>query len=293
MFEALNAPTAIDDPAEYFADGSEFRKGDPNRIISRSDLYAFGKCPHRWLMSGKKETSTEMNWGSLVDCLWLTPQVMLTKYAYAPATYPSKDGEKPWNWAATVCKEWREKVEAEGRICIKQDMYLAASDAANALDKHPIASEISKESRKQVWAKVLWKDEETGVEVPIKALIDLLPYSGSKFGDTIFDLKTTAHADYRSWVRHVFQYGLHYQAAMYIDIINASGKSYVHFGHIIQESSAPYETCVRLLGHEFIALGRMLYRNDLKRYCRCLKTGVFPGLDNTIVEPEAWMMTAE
>ncbi len=91
----------------------------------------------------------------------------------------------------------------------------------------------------------------------------------------------------------MFNDGLNYQAALYLDAYNAaSGLKYRNFSHVISENEPPYEPTWRMLAVEFLQIGRDHYQSDLKRYCYALKHGTFRGYDTAIVEPEAWMLNS-
>ncbi len=140
---------------------------------------------------------------------------------------------------------------------------------------------------------VEWHDDDTGLIIPFKCLLDIVPDPKSDYGDTLFDLKTTDNAHGLKWPRQVFNFGLHYQAAVYLDAMNAAaGAKYRNFGHIIQESEPPYEPTHRVLSAEFMDLGRIDYQLNLKRYAWSLKNNIWSGYDTAICDLESWMIAA-
>ncbi len=58
------------DPAVYFGPQPQ---GFANWTVSKSLLWEFARNPKRWLKSPPKVVTEAMKWGSLVDCLLLTP----------------------------------------------------------------------------------------------------------------------------------------------------------------------------------------------------------------------------
>jgi hypothetical protein len=84
----------------------------------------------------------------------------------------------------------------------------------------------------------------------------------------------------------------------------ATGEKRDCFVHLIQESSRPYMTARRMLSVEFMELGRLEYKRQLERYCRCLKSNTWPDYDSEddlngmifdgfrIVEPDTYMIAA-
>lgn len=298
MFKPVskNAVTHKVKSAEYHKLGADRKPGDPLKIMSRSELFKFGECPSRWFHGIEDTTTDAMRFGSVVDCLVVNRADFDEHFVVSPETYPctptKADGrtEKPWNYQATYCKEWRTDQEARGLECITHPMMKQAQTAVMRLDAHHKIPGILNVCARSVQILVEWHDEETGLVVPIKCLLDLLPDPKSGVGDTIYDFKTTNDASSRRWTRRVYDDGLHYQAAIYLDAANAAtGAKYKQFGHIIQESYAPYEPTVRVLSSEFLSFGRGHYMGDLKHYCRCLANNRWPGLDEAPVEPEPWM----
>lgn len=288
------------DPTIYHLHGESFKRGDPMKVMSRSELKKFAQCPRRWLIGTEEDSSDALDFGALVDCIALTPERFEQVYTICPTHYTAvgkkKDDQpeqKPWNWNANYCKEWREQEEAAGKIVVKSEHSSDAWTAVKRLTQEQHIADFLKASRRQVWVNVEWHDEETGLVVPVKCLLDLVPDPKSEFGDTLADLKTTCNASYRAWCKQVFNESWHTQAALYLDAYNiATGLKYRNFEHIISESFAPYEPTHRMLSSEFLQLGRHDYQEQLKDYCRCLKTGNFRGYDCAIAEPESWMLAA-
>jgi hypothetical protein len=148
-------------------------------------------------------------------------------------------------------------------------------------------------------ATASYQDAETGIVVPLRILIDLLPAVDSDYGKAIADLKTCGSAAVRPWNRAVFDHGYYIQSALYLDVWTlATGEDRTDFLHIVQESYTPYQTEKRMLSAEFIELGRAKYVEALQKYCQCLKTGVWPGYEGSrldwrgwqLTEPEPWMV---
>lgn len=283
------------DPASYHALGEQFDRGDPRRTMSRSELREFGRCPRRWLRGVPDKPTNASEWGSLIDCLALTPTRFSERYVIAPATYPAKGKkkddpveDKPWNWNADYCKEWR--ANQNGATVIKEDEASRAQLALHRLFEDDEIKALFAVSKKQVQVNVEWHDEPTGRVVPFKCLIDLMPDPTSEFGDMLADLKTTGNADYREWCRTIYREGYFYQAAVYLAAVNAAtGLDYKTFSHVIQESDEPFETTIRMMSAEFVTIGRNDFTNDMREYCRSLASKHFRGLDRQIAEPEAFM----
>lgn len=285
------------DPKLYFATDESKPRRHPERVMSQSSLKDFAVCPHRWVAGYKEEETDEMKDGKLVDVIMLTPERFEAQYEIAPVNYPVKPTakdprtEKPWNSNSTWCKDWIAEAEERGASWVKPKAAEEAWKAREILHSNPRLHAFHEGSKKQVQFNVVWEDPETGIVVPIKGLIDLLPDAKGEFGKMLADFKRTNNAEYRMWARTVHSFGLHYQAAFYLDAYNAAtGEKRNQYEHHVQESVSPFETTHRELSFEFLTLGRTRYQSDLANYCRALKTGVWMGYDTAIVEPEVWMM---
>lgn len=281
-------------PAQYHAIGEGIDRGKREFVMSQSELRKFSRCPRKWLFGQPPKTSAAMEWGSVLDILLLTPERAEALIVAHPEKYIATDKkEKAWTEKSITCKAWVAEREKEGKIVVSPEYMSEAWRAVRRLQAEADITDILSASKTQVCLRVEYHDEETGIVVPMKCLLDILPNEESDYGDSVFDFKTTNSAESRKWTRHVYDFGLYYQAACYLEAVNAAtGLKYRNFGHIISESYAPYEPTVRLLSQDFLTLGRSDLESDLRHYCRCLKKGWFPGFDRAEVEPLAWMLNA-
>lgn len=296
------------DPEIYHHRDSSIPRGNPQYVMSRGELVEFAHCPHRWINGYKEddEPKDSQEWGSLIDTLLLDPLRFSEKYSVAPATYMAegkKKGdppiEKPWNWNATACKEWRDS--QNGKSVIKAEEETEAVKAVLLLKNDPIVSEVLFCSDKQVMVTADYEDEETGIIVPLRTLIDIAPSKDyADYAKCLIDLKTCCLADPGAWTRAVFQHKYHVQSALYLDTYNAAtGENRRDFRHIVQESFPPYEIAKRILSEEYIKLGREKYQDALRLYAMCIKENHWPDYDELqnyhingwgIVDPESWMI---
>lgn len=117
------------DPKTYFAPTVPM-------MASKSLLWDFYPNPRRWRDSPPKEVSDAMKWGSLVDCLALTPERFDSAYKIQPDSYVSApanvlltteyDGE--WNGRTKACREWKAAREAEGLSVMTPEEHAIASE---------------------------------------------------------------------------------------------------------------------------------------------------------------------
>lgn len=286
-------------PDSYHGTGP---RGNAAFVMSRSELMEFNHCPRRWINGFVSKESTSTEWGTLLDCLFTQPDRFEMRFAVEPAMYPGAKGEdKPWTYQANFCKAWRDEVVAEGRTPVSPGDVIEAKAAIAVLRADETIADLADKSATQVFVLAEYHDADTDLVIPVKALIDLVPPVDGPFGKTLIDFKTAASAAPGPWQRAVYDHGYFIQAALYLDAYTAAtGEDRVDFFHIISENYPPFEIGKRFLSAEFVNLGRVRYTDALERYCRCLKTGVWPGYDTdpmglsfhgfNLCEPIAWMV---
>lgn len=277
-------------------------RGDRNFVMTRSHLQQILTCAKRWRDGYEGDDTKATIWGSLIDCLVLTPDRFDQLFAIYPLTYPcdptSKDPRtsKPWNANATYCREWKAEHVAAGRTCILEDKLdhdgevveetaattmKRARAAVAALKADTIAWEFVACSRKQVMITVDYVDEATGLVIPVKVLIDLYPDSQHpKYGKALGDLKTTINAAPGAWEKAVVDRGYDIQAAMNILAARACGDDRVTFHHVIEESYEPWQPAKRQLAEEYLTAGAEVLLHGLAYYAQCLKHDYWPDYES-------------
>lgn len=287
-----------------------FERGEAGYRMSRSDLMEFARCPHRWVCGYSRKDSGATDWGSLMDRLLLDEEGF-GKVAVRPAEYPAEPSKKggdtvmkPWSGNSTWCKEWKAEQERNGNTVVSRDELDDCEAAiANIRGDESIAKLLAGASN-QVEVRADYVDRETGVVVPVKCLIDVVPSSDGPFRESLADFKTARNAALRTWARFVFGFGYDKQSGFYIDLWNAANPEDLRCDWKIFgcESERPYEPFKRTLSQEFIQLGRVSYQNALRRYAKCLASNQWPGYDVnapapyqgfSLTEPEPWMLTPE
>lgn len=312
------------DYATYSRQDPAVKRGDRGYIMSRGELMEFAHCPARWLAGFRGDDTRATEWGSLIDCLVLTPGEFEKRYAVSPATYNetvkecpgcgsvskadtcracdedrvSKAVEKKWNNQTTTCKDWNTKQVKAGKLPLKFEDKAEADVALAALSKDEQARALVAESDTQVM--VIGECVVSGVTVPLRCLIDLVPDCRSGFGKSLADFKTSTGASLDFWGGQVYKQDYDAQAALELDLYNAATTledRRNEFRHIIQESFPPYQTARRILSDEYVAIGRQKYHGALERYAECLTTGVWPdyevgiGRDGwSFQSPDPWLI---
>lgn len=281
------------DPNAYHANNAE--RGDASYVMSRSELTEFFHCPSRWRRGYRRPDSDAFDWGHLIDCLVLEADTFEERYAIAPATYPCKPTakdprtEKPWTVKATFCTDWQEEQESNGKEVIKYEQYLKAKAAVKWLLEDPEITVFLRNCQRSVMATADFKDAATGLIIPVKVLIDVVPDLHGAYGRSLGDLKTCESADPQAWDKAVYNYNYHVQAALYLDVYTAATEEdRVEFRHVLQESYHPYECGRELLSSDFLEMGRRKYLDALSAYAKCLATNKWPTYSNAAREINGW-----
>lgn len=282
------------DPDEYNKPQDGVVRGDPRFIMRRSELVDFLSNPSKWKKKRDEESTRSLEWGTLMDTLVLDRARFDSKFFVLPATYyDEKSGQdKKWNANSTVCKGILE--EHADQIPVKADDWDEAQIALAAITDDKEITALLECSDFQVMVTGEYHDRETGLVIPVKTLIDIVPkLDHGILSKALADFKTCRSADHRSIKRDIFEYGYDVQAAMSTDLyVAATGEDRCDWLLAIQENTHPYETARRTITSEFQQLGRMRLESGLRAYCWCLKHNRWPSYDApgmwTFTQPEEW-----
>lgn len=262
-------------PEVYFAD----QTGPPaEQIVSKSMLWKFAKNPRRYRDSPPLVPTAAMRWGSLVDCMALTPDRFASSYAITPETYPSaKEGPKPWNWNATHCKEWRAGLASGVEIVTPADMA-ESHLAVSALFARKEFMEMMMGAQTQVGMRLDLGASVHGHQdlvIRSKSLMDIVPARDGKWGNALADMKMFAKLNSMEDVeKEIYNRGYHGQAALYLDKFNAlTGENRSEFFFVFQLSEAPYEVAIVELSEDAILAGRKWYREATHKWGKVVLTG--------------------
>lgn len=213
----------------------------PESYLSKSVLWELNASSlFKWRYHPRVFSPTPaMQWGSLVDCLTTTPDLVDSEVRVSP--FP--------DFRTKAAKEWRDKEVDSGKIVISLPHFEEAQKAAEMLLKtNRQSAEIFAESFKQViiGAKIN--------SLMFKGLVDLAP-AGK---DYLVDLKTTG-TDFTlsGFSKSVANFGYHVQAGLYLTLWNNTHPDdrRERFKIIWQHSQPPYEVCVTELHSDDINQG--------------------------------------
>ncbi len=265
-------------------------RGTINYPMSPSSLKSFAECAQRFLLGYQPPASEAKAWGSLIDCCILTPGQFDSRYAVRPATYTNEKGDvRKWNGNANICKEW--KAERDGLEILSPEEFANSGIAAQRLYADPLISSLLSSSDRQVHVQGFWHDAPTGLDVPVRCLIDLVPKIESEWAKCLADLKTTRNGSLGAWLRFAFQLQVHVQAAFDLDLYcAATGEDRNTWLFVLQENYPPYEPGKRMLSQQFIDLGRRRYQAYLSAYAQCLKSESWAGYDEHSDAVQGWSL---
>ena len=240
-----------------------------------------GKHFKHFLDNGEKESDL-MVFGNLVDTLLFEPLLFESRYITIPETYPTKDENKPWNWNANYCKEWK-RSKPENKQIIKLCDFSRASIIVNTIKSHPEAGKWLYEASYQV--SMVWIDKDT--DLGCMGRIDTL-----RANERIIDLKITNNPHPSNFSRIINNFLYHAQGAFYHDgyILAQGGKledgPSIPFSIIAVEDQPPHDVVCYNLGPESFECGRIIYKTALDRYKEYIENEEYAGYSNIAEEIE-------
>ena len=281
-------------PAEYNEEDAP--RGSTQLVVRSHVLSEVKKNPRRWVMGYQPPESKSKLYGEVLDCLALTPHLWPTRFCSTPATYTNKKGgQSKWRNDMRIeeVAKWHE--DNKGLTPVDATTNGNVHAALKRLQDHEEISEFLNSGPHQAWVEAEYEDKATGLTVPIKGLIDIVPRREHPvYGECLGDLKTTRNASPRRFAKDCYEFSYHCQAALYLDLWNAAtGEERSDFVHVVQESFPPYELRMPFLAHRFLDIGRATYTQVLGLYCKCLCSGKWPSYDPdgqvAFTVPEPWM----
>jgi len=218
-------------------------------------------------LDGEREETDAMRLGTLAHALILEPEKPLPNLVVPPAEYAAG---KPWNYNATVCKEWRAKQVEEGKTVVSADQYNGLMGMALAVAKHTEAGVLFSNGK----AEVSCVGYDTSNAVDVRCRMDFVPTAKNY----LCDLKTTHDASEREFARTAYNSAFHIQAALYLALYNAlSGEERSEFRFVAVEQKPPHAVNVFNCSPEFLSKGRADMSRTLALFARCLAEDHWPA----------------
>jgi hypothetical protein len=290
------------DPSAYHK--QEAQRGTPGFAMSASSIKESLRCLRRWVRGYEPPRNDGMKWGLLLDTVVLSHDALKTRYAVRPAAYPdAKTGEaKDWNGNSNWCRAWLADQEAKGLSVVTLAELNEAEEARKILLDDEVLGPWNDASDTQVLVTAEWKDEVSGLKVPLQCLIDYVPRIGTEFEKSLGDLKTVSSAQPDTFCNAVYRYGWHIQAAFDMDMYTAAtGEDRCNWCFVLSENYKPWEVGRELLSQDYLDLGRAAYKYALAKYVHGLSKCLWTGYDDgpnavqgwTLCIPKPWMAFAE
>ncbi len=282
--------------AEYFEIGAEFKRGEAGFVMSQSSLKLFAQNPSAWFKGRKVEPTKSMEWGNLIDVLYLTPELFADTYCLLPKVYnaPTKADpyqQKPWNMTAHECQKWVAAQKQKGLFPLYRSTYEGAREAVKALHEHEIAAYLRGDCETQVVCQWSWTDPITGIEVPLKCMIDIAPTADNYLAD----LKSTVDASHGGFRRTAAKFRYDLQGAFYQWGHRECIRDTEQYSLIVSESKFPYPVSTYYLTTDDLNAGRYGsksrwgetpgFQSMLEHYCQCLASGIWPDINDGELKP--------
>lgn len=272
----------VDNPQAYH----DSKKGIPH-CVSKSMLMDFAKNPFKWKYrqdEGIEKVSLGFRFGSLVDCLALTPDQFQNQYLVeewlpgvnknGSVSKTKQDDEQAARWAAFADR---------GGAVLTPGEYAEAQQAVGIFNgylktEHGLVLGESFESQVAMYKTLLieYAPDKPPVPITITGMIDILPHDTDL---PIIDMKTTSTPVEDSGLidRDMARYGYGWQAALYCDLYEAIFGIRRDFMFEFMESVAPYCISEVRMDQEALEHYRGQYMAALRQYAECVATGIYPG----------------
>lgn len=186
----------------------------------------------------------------------------------------------------------RDTAYAEGRIPILEREYANAKAMAWQVKNHPVARWLFTDGDPE--RSLFWTDAATGQ--PMKARIDWLRHPRRRGRQVVVDYKTTTKVDIPSLERAIYDFGYHQQGATYREACRALGLGGPDTVVVLvfQMKTAPYLVHVVQLTEFDLRLGSARNRRAIEIYRECVKSGHWPGYDETShIEIPTWAQSRD
>lgn len=241
--------------------------------ISNSGLNLLRKSPrHYWAAyldpdREAKEETPALRLGSAIHSAVLEPHKFADEFCCAPdVDRRTKEGKEIY--AAFIA-------ESGDKTVLSAKEYLNVQRVVESVLRHKVYKKIFDGSDGVAETSMYWEDRSVGVLCRIRP-----DWMGA---GVLLDVKTTEDASPDSFMRSIFTYGYHRQAAFYLDGCKANGIDPGAFMFMALEKSAPYAIAFYYAEPEMIEQGRKEYKKLLRIYADCLESGNWPGYPEKIV----------
>jgi hypothetical protein len=241
--------------------------------LNKSGLVQLSKSPahfYEWYHAPEEEPTRAMAIGTAIHLAVLEPDKYDKSIIIAPqADKRTKAGKEEW---ASFEKK------AEGKIIINQDEASAIEGMKESVYNHRTAYDLLLEGVSE--QSIFFKDPAHGF------LCKVRPdwYTNEQ---EVIDLKTCVDAGYDGFSRAIANFKYHWQALFYLNGLTAvTGKRHNKFIFIAVEKDPPYAVAVYEATKDMLHTAEKQIAPLLDVYAECLKTDVWPGYKDELLQIE-------
>ena len=197
-------------------------------------------------------------------------------YVVAPAVdRRTKEGKEAWN----MCEDYAKK---HGVEIIAEADFNTIREMGKVIEKNELAKQLLTGAHEQAF---FWTDTETGEKCKVKTDC-ISSYNGMP---VIVDYKTTDSCENGHFERAAKKFGYDFQAAMYCEAVFINTFEEHGFIFVAQEKTEPYAVRIYVCDKGFIDKGFDKYRELMRIYHECKKTGNWYGYGGPDAEPVVLM----
>lgn len=236
--------------------------------ISRSELWKMHESPEKfkWYKDNPMEPTPALLFGQVVHKMLLEPDDFFQEFVVAPdIDRRTKAGKEEWAL-------FEDGVASMGVTVIKRDVYEQAKEMAlTAMSNELVKTLLTGQHE----VPYFWTDEDTGEDC--KCRVDAITEIDGNL--KIVDYKTASSAETNAFMKDVYKYGYHFQAAMYTEgVMRALGLTKrPEFTFIVQEKKPPYSVNVINVTEDVMLYGLDTFRELIGTYHSCKETGYWYG----------------
>jgi hypothetical protein len=236
--------------------------------ISKSGLWTIHSQTPAHFKGAIRKDSKAKAFGTAAHMAVLEPHLLERTYGRLPNGH---------NGTTVAGKAQTQAVREAGLIPMKADEYDAVLKIRDLLHADPLVQRLV--SGAVYEQSAYWIDPDT------QELCRCRPDIYNPALKMMADVKTTRDASPFYFSRDIEEYGYHVQDAFYSDGWEAAGGGDVEaFVFITVESEAPHLFQIYELSQIDKDQGRDIYRQAIKRYADCKKTGIWPGYAGGVQE---------
>lgn len=233
------------------------------RPLSKSSLMAFIKSPKHYIkyVEERKKETEAMREGKVLDIMLLTPGLINEKLVIVdkiPGAYTK--GFEPF----------MEQFKGTGNIPTTDEEIERINKAIKGMRATPEVN-MYLESIKRIQIELKWRNKENNL--PLIGYADAI----SEISEELFlwDLKKTKDADPINFVKDIYKYGYHIQAACYLDAYHKIYYKFPYFVNIAVELQEPFNCSVMFYESKTIEEAKDEFFGALKAFRYCMDNNLF------------------